>query len=211
MVDNVTADPGSGGATFKTDDDGTAHWPYTKMAFGADNTQTRVSTTDPMPVEARGAAAHDVGVSGNPLLNGGEARTTNPTAVGDGDAVRLMADTLGKLVVQLGAPIALQLNGKSTMADTAADDIIAAQGAGVKIAVMGCLVTNGSAANAADVSIRDGTTAKITGHCAINGGGFALSGGGFPLFISTANTAVTAISSAAADIDVFVWGYAVTN
>ena len=52
MADNVTADAGSGGATFRTDDDGTAHWPYTKLAFGADNTQTIVGSTssNPLPV-----------------------------------------------------------------------------------------------------------------------------------------------------------------
>lgn len=52
MADNVIADPGSGGATFRTDDDGTAHWPYTKIAFGADNTQTIVGSisSNPLPV-----------------------------------------------------------------------------------------------------------------------------------------------------------------
>lgn len=51
MVDNVTADPASGGATFATDDDGTAHHPYVKLEFGADNTQTKVSSSNPLPVE----------------------------------------------------------------------------------------------------------------------------------------------------------------
>ena len=52
MADNVTADAGAGGATFRTDDDGTAHWPYTKIAFGPDNTQTVVASTatNPLPV-----------------------------------------------------------------------------------------------------------------------------------------------------------------
>jgi hypothetical protein len=43
MADNVVANAGAGGATFRTDDDGTAHWPYTKLAWGADNTQTVVA------------------------------------------------------------------------------------------------------------------------------------------------------------------------
>lgn len=50
------ANAGSGGATFKTDDDGTAHWPYTKLAYGADNTQTIVSTTNALPVGGTGTA-----------------------------------------------------------------------------------------------------------------------------------------------------------
>lgn len=58
MADNVTANSGSGGAVFKTDDDGTAHWPYTKIAFGADNTQTRVTATVGLPaVLLAGSAA----------------------------------------------------------------------------------------------------------------------------------------------------------
>lgn len=51
MADNVTLDAGSGGATIKTDDDGTAHWQYVKTAFGADNTQTIVTSTVGLPVE----------------------------------------------------------------------------------------------------------------------------------------------------------------
>ena len=61
MADNVTADAGSGGATFRTDDDGTAHWPYTKLAWGADNTQTIVST----------------GASAVPIQDGGNAITVD--------------------------------------------------------------------------------------------------------------------------------------
>lgn len=53
MADNVTLDAGSGGAAVRTDDDGTAHWQYVKLAFGADNTQTIVSTSNPVPVDLR--------------------------------------------------------------------------------------------------------------------------------------------------------------
>ena len=52
MADNVTLDAGSGGSAIRTDDDGTAHWQYVKLAYGADNTQTIVTstTTNPLPV-----------------------------------------------------------------------------------------------------------------------------------------------------------------
>lgn len=52
MADNITLDAGSGGAVVRTDDDGTAHWQYVKLAYGADNTQTIVTstTTNPLPV-----------------------------------------------------------------------------------------------------------------------------------------------------------------
>jgi hypothetical protein len=85
MVDNVIADSGDGiGATFKTDDDGTAHWPYSKIAWGADNVQTRVSTgTSALPVQ--GAATENAAVAGNPVLSGGRYDAT-PRTLGDGDA-----------------------------------------------------------------------------------------------------------------------------
>lgn len=57
MPDNVPLNLGSGGATIKTDDDGTAHWQYVKLAFGADNTQTRVTGTQGLPVDATPFAA----------------------------------------------------------------------------------------------------------------------------------------------------------
>ncbi len=53
MADNITLNSGSGGSTVKTDDDGTAHWQYVKIAYGADNTQTRVTTAAPLPVDLR--------------------------------------------------------------------------------------------------------------------------------------------------------------
>lgn len=50
MADNIILDAGSGGATIKTDDDGTAHWQYVKVSFGADNTQTIVDSSTGLPV-----------------------------------------------------------------------------------------------------------------------------------------------------------------
>ncbi len=51
MADNITLNSGSGGSTLRTDDDGTAHWQYVKLAFGADDTQTIVSATNPLPID----------------------------------------------------------------------------------------------------------------------------------------------------------------
>lgn len=57
MADNIELNAGTGGATLRTDDDGTAHWQYVKLAYGADNTQTIVSTSNPLPVDIRGENA----------------------------------------------------------------------------------------------------------------------------------------------------------
>jgi hypothetical protein len=57
MADNVVLDPGTGGSTIKTDDDGTAHWQYVKVAFGPDNTQTRVTASIGLPTIILAGAA----------------------------------------------------------------------------------------------------------------------------------------------------------
>jgi hypothetical protein len=159
-----------------------------------------------------GTAAHDSGVSGNPVLNGFEARTSDGTAVSNGDAVRGLADTLGKQVVLVGAVHDRQTRGTATYTNTTAADLIAAAGAGVRIAVMGVLVTNAHATVGTKVEIRDGTTVKVQGYAAAAGGGFSLPAGSTPLFISTANTAVTGrCVTTGADVDVTVWGYLIAN
>ena len=56
MADNVTLDSMTGGASVKTDDDGSAHWQYVKLAFGADNTQTIVSDSNPLPIDDAGGS-----------------------------------------------------------------------------------------------------------------------------------------------------------
>lgn len=64
MADNVTLDPGAGGAVVATDDDTTAHHQYVKMEWGGDGTFTKVST---------GAAAVPIQDGGNSVTvdNGG--------------------------------------------------------------------------------------------------------------------------------------------
>lgn len=52
MVDNVTANPGVGGATFAADDIGGVMYPRMKIATGADGVATDVSDAAPMPIKA---------------------------------------------------------------------------------------------------------------------------------------------------------------
>lgn len=55
MVDNVTANPGSGGATFASDDIGGVQYPRMKVTFGEDGSSTDASATNPLPVVVSGA------------------------------------------------------------------------------------------------------------------------------------------------------------
>jgi hypothetical protein len=54
MADNVTANPGSGGPVFATDDIGGVNYPRSKVVFGVDGTATDVSAADPLPVTVLG-------------------------------------------------------------------------------------------------------------------------------------------------------------
>lgn len=76
MADNVEANAGSGGAVFATDDDGTAHHPYVKLEWGADNTQTPV---------AAGAGALPIQDGGNSITVDGTVAVSGTVTV-DGSA-----------------------------------------------------------------------------------------------------------------------------
>lgn len=164
-------------------------------------------------VEVQGDVAHDAPVAGNPILSGAEARTTTDvTAVAQGDAVRLQADSVGKQVVLQGAVHDRHVDGKGTFTDTTAANIIAGQGAGTRIAVTSILVTNAHATVGTKVEIRRGTTVLIQNYAAAAGGGWSQSAGGTPIFIAASNEAVTARNvTSGADVDVFVSGYVIGN
>lgn len=175
---------------------------------GVDVDVTRVTGT----VTVGGVAAHDAAVSGNPVLIGLEGRTTDGTPVTSGDAVRGLADTLGKPIVLVGAVHDLRVNGTITEIDNTADDVIVAAGAGVRIVVTAVMVTNAHATVGTKVEIRDGTTVKIQGFAAATGGGFSYGDGTGVLFVGTANTAVTGrCVTTGADVDINVSGYKIAN
>jgi hypothetical protein len=150
MTDNVTANAGSGGATFATDDDGTAHHPYVKLEFGADNTQTKVSTTNPLPVT---------------LANTG----ANTTAVKvDGSAVTQPVSA-ASLPLPSGAATAAKQPALGT-AGTASADVLTVQG----IASMTALKVDGSAVTqpvSGTVTANAGTgTFTVSGTVTANAG-----------------------------------------
>ena len=79
-----------------------------------------------------GDIANDAADSGNPVKIGGVARTTNPTAVADGDRVDAMFDKLKKQVMILNGPRELDVDATTTItASTTETTILAAGAAGV--------------------------------------------------------------------------------
>jgi hypothetical protein len=211
MADNVTANVGSGGAVFATDDLSGVHWPFTKLAWGPLDTANVVAAASGKAVPMQGEAAHDAATTGNPVLIGGEARTTDGTAVASGDAARMTLDTLGKVVVLQGATHDQHITGTTNYTTNAAADVIALV-ASTRIVVTNILVTNAHATVSTKVTIRDGTTSKVVGYAVAAGGGFSLSAGGRPLFIGTSGAAITAIcGTTGADVDVSISGYKIIN
>ena len=102
MADNVDANSGSGGATFKTDEDtgASAHVPVTKIELGVNNTfDGFVGSTNPMP--CGGPAAENAAVSGNPLLTGGRY-DASPRTLGDGDVGAIALDSDGAVQISDG-------------------------------------------------------------------------------------------------------------
>lgn len=67
MADNVTANPGSGGPQFATNEIGGVHWPRMKVTFGTAGVATDVHTGNPLPVGIIGT----VPVSGTLAVNVG--------------------------------------------------------------------------------------------------------------------------------------------
>jgi hypothetical protein len=66
VADNFTANAGSGGSTFASDDIGGTHWPRVKVAHGADGSATDASLTAPLPV-AGIAESNQVAIGGVPV------------------------------------------------------------------------------------------------------------------------------------------------
>lgn len=68
MSDNITLNAGSGGATIATDDIGNLHYPINKLAFGALNSATLVSGSDPLPVTVTAVPANSALAAGTNLI-----------------------------------------------------------------------------------------------------------------------------------------------
>lgn len=157
MADNVTLNSGTGGAVVATDDDGVAHHQYVKLEFGADNVQTKVDGSNPLPVTvtdaptrdlgkvdiAMGQVAHDAaGTSSDPVLAGGYASAAAPTDVSaDGDAVRAWHLRNGAQAVNLTAAGAL-IPGNAT------DGLLVNLGANNDVTVTGTVTVSSAPSTA---------------------------------------------------------------
>lgn len=109
MADNVTANAGAGGETFATDDDGTAHHPYVKVEFGADNTQTKVTASTPLPTDWAGTDP--------PIGAGTEAAALRVTLATNSTGVISVDDNGGSITIDNAGltELAVAINASSQM------------------------------------------------------------------------------------------------
>jgi hypothetical protein len=156
----VTANAGSGGATFATDDDGTAHHPYVKLEYGADNTQTKVSTTNPLPVQLRSSAGTEVTTGG-----GVEAAALRVTIASDSTGVLSIDDN--------GSTVSIDDGAGSLTIDNAA---LSVTGGGVEASALRVTLASDSTGvlsvddNGSTLSIDDGGgTITVDGTVAVSG------------------------------------------
>lgn len=121
MADNVRASAGTNdGATFATDDDGTAHHPYVKVEWGSDNTFTKVSTgSSALPVQ--GAGSSGSAVSGNPVLAAGSDGTNARNISTNVSGHVNIADGGNSITVDNGGTFAVQAVAAGDTAHDGAD------------------------------------------------------------------------------------------
>lgn len=252
MADNVTANPGAAGATFRTDDVGAGiQIPYTKLNFGGDgvdspvvagqatmanslpvalaSNQSALPVTDnsgsltvdstqlpaalgqntmansfavaiasnqsSLTVAGSGGAGSDAAAlrvslsnadavtqgstaATNPIQNGVEGRTTDPTAVTDGQNNRAISTVLGK---QITKPYAIPASewfyaaAAGGLVTTAGVTVKAAGAANVRNYVTAIQVINSHATISTEIVIRDGASGTVIfrGWAQAAGGGFA--------------------------------------
>lgn len=160
------------------------------VAIASDQSAVPVSGTITASNTA-GNVAHDAADSGNPVKVGARARTSNITAVANDDRVDIIADRLGRQVVQ---PYTLDENvwtavSASDITNTTSTAVKAAT-ASTRYCITSITVSNMHATVSTRVDILDGSTVIWTGPAAALGGGYSIT---FPAPKPlTTNTAINA-------------------
>lgn len=150
----------------------------------------------------RGFAAHGAAADSSPVGVGFEGRSTNPTAVDNGDAVRGMADLKGRQVVVLNQARDLVGHQHTQIASSSSETTIVTTVASTLLDLVSLVITN-QTATAVNVTIKDGTggTTRMILALAANGG-IVLN---FPVPVtqSAAGNWTATLSSAAVTVNIF--------
>lgn len=108
--------------------------------------------------------------SGNPCKVGGQARTTNPTAVTDGQRVNAVFDKVGRQIVVTGHARELTGVQQTTITSSTAETTIVTAVASTFLDLVNLSITN-SSATATLVTLKDATAGTTRGIWSIAAGG----------------------------------------
>lgn len=123
MADNVTANPGSGGAVFASDDISSVHYPRTKLTLGADGVNDGdVSSANPLPVKGTGTA----GTANSGVVTVQGITSMTPIQVGDNGSSLTVDGTVG---VSGTVTVDSELPAAAALADNASNPTAPAVGA----------------------------------------------------------------------------------
>ncbi|MFZ1301479.1 MAG: hypothetical protein WAQ27_02780 [Candidatus Microsaccharimonas sp.] len=125
------------------------------VAAISSGTVTTVSTVTTLSTLTGSGIASGTADSSNPHKIGGQARTTNPTAVADAARVNFIGDKLGKQVV-VGSIRELKVQQQTTITSSTAETTILAAVASTFLDVYGLIISNTSA-TVCSVAIKDAT------------------------------------------------------
>mgnify|MGYP001558685469 CR=1 FL=1 len=154
-----------------------------------------------LTTDTTGNVAHDAVDSGNPLKIGGQARTTNPTPVADGDRVNAMFDPQGRQVTVQGHVREMVVQQRTQITTTTETTILTAGAAGVFHDLTNLVI---SSVNDAVVTIRDTTAGTIIMVIDVSGKTATPIPIQVPIKQTTAATNWTAQLAAGATVNIFV-------
>lgn len=137
------------------------------IAAGGDTTVVQPTASN-LNAQVVGNIANDSVDSGNPVKVGGQARTTNPTAVADGDRVNATFDKLGKQVV-VGSIRDLKDGEHTVITSSTAETTIATAVASTFLDLYGLVIDN-SSATVCTVTIKDSTAGTTRFTFTVPGG-----------------------------------------
>ena len=211
MADNVTINSGSGGATMAADDISGIHHQRVKIQHGADGAATDVSTSSPLPVQPRESDGtslvntHDSVAGDAGQLGMLKAQTTDPTSVGDGDAVVPWADLKGRLIVSRYPRELIVQQSTTSTNDGSEQTILTAGAAGVFHDIVKIIIGNTDTGQAGAVAINDASGSRAI-TVQVPGGENVILDFDPPLKQTTAATAwfMDPVSAGHSSLEVFV-------
>jgi len=149
-------------------------------------------------------AVHDSGAASDGPQVMAAYDSTLPTAVGDGDAVRLLGDEYGRL--RLGKETDL-INKSNTSADATGAGMALAIGTASKKAALLCIVISADTAMTVTITDEDGNFGLAPIYVAATGGAVIPFPASAPWLFPTADKDIKVVASVAGNIGVTVTGY----